>query len=72
MNKMTAISQMLSSDAFSWMNIFYFDWNFTEDCLQGSNWQQLSIRSDNGLAPNIGDKPLSEPMMTQFTDAYVR
>ena len=52
MNKMTAISQMLSSDAFSWMNIFYFDWNFTEDYPQGSNWQQLSIRSDNGLAPN--------------------
>ena len=29
-----------------------FDWNFIEFCSQGSNWQYLSLRLDNGLAPN--------------------
>ena len=30
-----------------------------------------SIGLDNGLAPGIGDKPLSEPMLIRFTDAYM-
>ena len=30
----------------------YFDWNYTEDSSQGSNWLSTSIVSDNGLAPN--------------------
>ena len=29
-----------------------FEWNFTELCSQGSNWQYASIGSDNGLVPN--------------------
>ena len=33
-------------------NFFYFNSNFTEVCSQGSNWQQGSIGSDNGLAPD--------------------
>ena len=46
--------------------------NFTEPCSQGCS-QQLIIGADNGLAPNeFGDKPVSETMMVQFTDAHVR
>ena len=32
--------------------ILYFDYNFTDVCPQGSNWQSSSIGLDNGLAPN--------------------
>ena len=32
--------------------ILYFDYNFTDVCSQGSNWQSSSISLDNGLAPN--------------------
>ena len=28
-----------------------FDYDFTEICFQGSNWQYSSIDLDNGLAP---------------------
>ena len=34
-----------------WKNL-YFDYNFTDVCSQGSNWQSSSIDLDNGLAPN--------------------
>ena len=33
-------------------NILYFDYNFTDVCSQGANWQSSSIGLDNGLAPN--------------------
>ena len=32
--------------------LFNFERNFTELCSLGSNWQNSSIGSDNGLAPN--------------------
>ena len=35
----------------------------------GSNWQKVSIGSDDGLAQN---KLLSELMMSWLTDAYMR
>ena len=40
-------------------------------------WSLIKILLEfvqNGLNDNnrIGDKPLSEPMMTQFSDAYMR
>ena len=31
--------------------VLYFDFNFTEVCSSGSNWQWPSIGLDNGLAP---------------------
>ena len=37
-----------------------------EICSNESNWRNASIGSGNG------DKPLSEPMLTLFTDAYMR
>ena len=51
-NKMATISQMISSNAFSWMKTFEFwtksHWNMS---LWWSNWQYSRIGSDNGLAP---------------------
>ena len=51
--------------------VVYFDWKF--------HWSlflkvQLTIIGfDNGLAQNfLGDKPLSEQILTRFTDAYMR
>ena len=52
MDKMATISQTTFSNIFSWMIFFYFDWNSTEVCSQGSKWQYISIGSGNGLAPN--------------------
>ena len=43
---------------------------FTEVCSYGSIRQQVSIGPGNGLAPDTGEKPSSEPMLTQFTDTY--
>ena len=33
-------------------NVWIFDLKFTETCSQESNWQQISIGSGKGLAPN--------------------
>ena len=44
-----------------------FNDKIIEICSLGSNWQYVSIGSDNGLV-----LPLSEPIMVWFTDAYVR
>ena len=51
-----------------WLNV---DYNINEVYSWGFNCQQVSIGSGNGLAPS-GDKPLPEPMLTQFPDAYMR
>ena len=32
--------------------VLYFDWNVTEVCSYGSNWQYSSIGLDNDLVPN--------------------
>ena len=50
-DKMAAVSQTTLSNAFSWMKMLEFDYDFTEVCSLGSNWQYPSIGSDNGLAP---------------------
>ena len=71
MNKMTAISQMLSSDAFSWMNIFILIEISPKTVPKGPIDNNSAL--DQTMAwRRIGDKPLSEPMVTQFTNAYVR
>ena len=48
---MAAISQTIVSNAFSWINVFYFDSNLTEVCCYGSRWQYVSIGTGNGLVP---------------------
>ena len=66
MDKMAAISQSIFSDAFSGIKNFVFCLKFTGPInnipalIQKMAWRQT------------GDKPLSEPMLTQFTDAYMR
>ena len=46
--------------------------NFIEIYSLGSNWQYVSIGSDNGVAPPRRQAiTLPEPMLTQFTDAYM-
>ena len=46
------------------MKTIEFQFKFlNETCYQESNWQYTSIGSGNGLT---GDKPLPEPMLTQF------
>ena len=57
LDKMAAISQTIFSDSFSSMKSFVFWFKF--------HW---------GLLLRVcltGDKPVPEPMMTQFTDAYM-
>ena len=44
--------QALSVAFLQWKST-YFALNITEICGQESNWQQVSIGSDNGLAPNM-------------------
>ena len=71
--KMTIISQTIFSDAFSWMKSFIFWLKF--------HWNlflrvQLTITQNwlyNGIVNRwIGDKPLSEPVLTRFNDTYMR
>ena len=56
---MIAIFLTTFLNAFSWMQIYEFRLNFTEVCLQGSNWQYIpALVQINGLAP-ASNKPLS-------------
>ena len=72
LHKMVAISQTIFLDAFSWMKTFVFWlWSIWQFWLW-SNWQLPSIGLNNGLALNSWQAPLSEPMLTRFTDAYMR
>ena len=69
---MAATSQAIFSDAFSWMKSFVF-------------WLKISLKFvPKGIIDNnaalvqvmtwrwTGHKLLPEPMLTQFTDAYMR
>ena len=63
LDKVAAISQTIISDAFSWTKMIEFRFEF--------HWNLFPFGLGNGLAPN-GDKTLPEPMLTRFTDAYMR
>ena len=71
LDKMAAIFQTISSDAFSWMKFYilieisliFVPWGLTDN-----NQALVKIMAWR----RIGDKPLSEPMLTRFTDAYMR
>ena len=52
LDKMTAISQMTCSNAFSLMKISEFQIKFHWNVFPGSKWQYVSIGSDNGLVPS--------------------
>ena len=70
---MAAILQTTFPNALPSMKIFefrlYFHWSF-EVCSKGSNWQKVNIGLGNILV-STSDKPLPEPMMTHFSDAYI-
>ena len=69
-DKMAAITQTTLSNAFSWMKMLEFRLKF----------QLVPKGPLNNIAALVhimawrrpGDKPLSEPMMTLFNDAYMR
>ena len=70
-DKMAAVSQTIFSEAYYAYYICVFDWNFTDFFPKRPN--------DNNQAlvlimawRRIGDKPLSELILTQFTNAYMR
>ena len=71
LDKKAAISQTIFSDAFSWMKI----------CILIKILLQFVPKGPIDNKPALvqvmawrrtGDKPLSEPMLTKFTDAYMR
>ena len=71
-DKMAAIFQTTISNGFSWTKSSYFDVSFTEVCFVPKD----PIDNEPSLVQimawrRTGDKPLSEPMMALFTDAYV-
>ena len=64
--KMATISQTIVTNTFSWTNSFVFRFEF--------HWIEF-LRVKSTIFQHwliIGDKPLSEPMLTRFTDAYTR
>ena len=72
LDKMDAISQTIFSDAFLWMQkcciLIKISLNFVPESPIDNNPTLVSIMA----WCRKGDKPLSEPMLTRFTDAYVR
>ena len=68
---MTAISQTTFSNVSicEWKDL-YFDWNFTEISSNVPNWQDMSVLFQLMAWHRTGSKPLLEPMLTQFTEAY--
>ena len=72
LGKIAAISQTIFSDAFSWIKNFVFWLKFLW------RWFLMMVQlTKTGVVwimawRRIGDMPLSEPMLTRFTDAYMR
>ena len=67
----TPNSQKIFSEAFSWMKLLYFDWNFTKVSSEGSNWQEASICSGYGLVP-IRWQAIIWTNDGQIANAYMR
>ena len=71
-DKMSAISQTTFPNAFSWMKSFVF-WfkchlKFVSKCPVDNKWVLIEVMAWR----RTGNTPLSEPMLTQFADAYLR
>ena len=66
-----AIFSYSYNHAFSCMEIVVFRFNFQWNVFLVICYQYAITGSDKNLALN-GDKPLSEPMMTQCNYAYMR
>ena len=68
MDKMAAIYQAIFSDRYSWMKSFKISLKFVPKGLIDNNQTLVYIMAWR----RIGNKPLSEPMPTRFTDAFIR
>ena len=69
---MAAILQMTFSNVFSSMkSVLYFDSSFMEVCSKGQIYNKSALVQIMA-SRQTGDKPLPEPMLTSFTDAYMR
>ena len=72
LDKMAAISQTIFSDAFSWMKniwiLITISLNFVPKCSINNIPALVQIMA----CRLFGAKPLSEPMLIRFTDAYMR
>ena len=68
LDKIAAISQMTASNAFSWMESFVFRSKVTPNGLIDNKSALVQVMAWR----RAGDKPLPEPLPTQFTDASMR
>ena len=71
MDKMDANSQTTFSDAFLLMTSFGFLFEFHLKLLSMVQWKK-SAEVQVVVWRRTGDKSLYQPMLTQFTDAYMR
>ena len=70
LDKMAAISQTTFLNAFSWMNSFVF-WISLKFVPKGPIDNTTALVQVMAWR-RTGDKPLPEPMMTQFTHVYMQ
>ena len=68
---MADISQTIFSDAFFEWSILYFKIISPQSVAYGPIDTNLALVQIMAWS-RIGDKPLSEPILIQFTDAYMR
>ena len=71
MNEMTTISQTTFSTYFPEWTCQNFDQNFTEVVPKGSI-DNMAALARVMVWRRTGDDPLPEPMLSQFTDIYMR
>ena len=72
LDKMAAISQRIFSDAFSWMKSFVFSLKISLKIVPKGSIDNNPALFYVMAWRQINDKPLSELILTRFTDAYMR
>ena len=64
---MAAISQTIFSELFSWMKLLFILIEFVPKCSIDNKQALFQVMAWR----RTGDKPLPEPIFTQFTGAYI-
>ena len=72
MNKMAAISQTITSNAFSWLKSFVFCFGFHWKFVPKGPVDNKLVLVQVMAWHRTGDKPLSELKLIQFTKAYMQ
>ena len=72
MDKMAAFLQTIFSDTFSWMKSFFILTKISLYFVLKSPTDNIQALVQIMAWRRIGDKPLSEPMLTWFDDAYMQ